>query len=118
MSNEVLQAIADIYIKNNPSHADVYTVEWVRDECATFNRSPEEALASLQASEARRAARSVITDNQPLIKDHPNPAHYAMKYGGPIDALSYELMEKSGELAKMEVAFEAEQKQEAAKGAG
>jgi hypothetical protein len=118
MSDEILQAIADIYKKDDPEDADFYTIEWVRDECATFNRSPEEVLAGLQASEARRAARTVITDNQPLIKDHPNPAHYAMKYGGPIDAFSYDLMEKSGELAKLKAACEAEEKQEAEKGAG
>jgi len=112
MSNEVLQAIADIYKKNDPEDADFYTLEWVQSECQAFNQSPEESLAELQASEARREARTIITDNQPLIKNHPNPAHYAMKYGGPIDAFSYELMENSGELAKLNAACEAEEKQQ------
>jgi len=118
MANEVLQAIADIYKKDDPEDADFYTLEWVQGKCASSNKSPEQMLAYLQAIEAKAEAMPTVTDNQPLIKDHPNPAHYALKYGGPIDALSYELMEQSGELAKMEAAFEVEQKQEAEKGTG
>ena len=114
MSNEVLQAIADIYIKNNPDHAHVYTLDWVQDECATFNQSPEESLAELQESEARAAARPVITEDQAWTKDLP--AHVVMKLSGPIDSFSYELMEKSGELAVLNAAMDAQQKNDVGAG--
>lgn len=107
MANETLQAIADIYIKDNPDHADIYTIDWVRDECATFNKSPEEVLATLQAIEARMEAMPSTTDNTELTQDMP--AHYADKFSGPIDGFSYGLMENSGELAKLNAAMEAEQ---------
>jgi len=112
MSNETLQAIADIYKKNNPDHAHVYTVEWVRDECATFNQSPAEVLSKLQESEARRAARPVITEHQAWTKDLP--AHYVDKLSGPIDGFSYKLMKESGELAKLDAAMDEQKRQEAA----
>ncbi len=113
MSNEILQAIADIYKKNDPEDADFYTLDWVQKECASFNQSPEEYLASLQEIEARMEAMPVITEDQSWTKDLP--AHYVEKFSGPIDGFSYGLMEQSGELAKFNAAID---EQEAAKAAG
>jgi hypothetical protein len=107
MANEVLQAIANIYKKDDPGDADFYTLEWVQSECAAFNQSPEEVLAELQAIEARRATMPVVTEDAPWTKDLP--AHYVDKLSGPVDGFSYGLMEKSGELAKLNAAMEAEQ---------
>lgn len=104
MSNEVLQAIVDIYKKDDPEDADFYTFEWVEKKCAFSNKSPEEMLASLQEIEARRAARPIITEDQPWTKDLP--AHYVDKLSGPIDGFSYGLMEQSGELAKLDAAMD------------
>jgi hypothetical protein len=112
MSNEVLQAIADLYIKDDPEDAGFYTLEWVQKMCASRNKSPEKFLADLQEIEARRAARPVITENQPWTKDLP--AHMVMKLSGPIDSFSYELMEKSGELAKLNAAMDAQEAEEKA----
>jgi len=107
MSNDVLQAIADIYKKNDPEDAVFYTLEWVQGECADFNQSPEEYLASLQEIEARMATMPVVTEDAPWTKDLP--AHYVDKLSGPVDGFSYGLMKKSGELAKLNAAMEAEQ---------
>jgi hypothetical protein len=89
------------------------TLEWVQKKCASLNKSPEEMLDSLQEIEARRAARPVITEDQPWTKDLP--AHYVEKFSGPIDGFSYGLMEQSGELAKFNAAID---EQEAAKAVG
>ncbi len=109
MANEILQAIVDIYKKDDPEDADFYTVEWVQHECAIFNQSPEEVLAELQAIEARAEAMPAVTEDQPWTKDLP--AHVVMKLSGPIDGVSYGLMEDSGELVKLNAAMDAQEKQ-------
>jgi hypothetical protein len=111
MSNEVLQAIADLYIKDYPEDASFYTLERVQKKCASRNKSPEEFLADLQEIETRRAARPVITEDQPWTKNLP--AHVVMKLSGPIDGFSYGLMEESGELAVLNAAMDSQKKQEA-----
>ncbi len=90
MSADTLQAIADIYKKNDPEDADFYTLEWVRNKCASFNESPEEMLANLQAIEARAEAAEPVAEDAPWTKDLP--PHYVEKLSGPVDGFSYALM--------------------------
>ena len=106
MSREILQAIADIYRRHDPEDADFYTLEWVNNKCFYFYKSPQELLAILQESKLR----GINTEGALWSKEDGFAAHREMKYSGPIDAFSYELMEKSGELAKLEAACEAEEK--------
>lgn len=104
--NEILQAIADHFKKNDPDDADFYTLGWARDECAFLNKSPDEYLAYLQANEARAEAANPITEDQAWTKDLP--PHYIAKFGGPIDGFSYGLMKESGELAEFETTTQKE----------
>ena len=92
MSNEILQAIAEIYKNDNPEDAEFYTLDWVRAKCAGLQMSPEELLADLQKSHAIAAASADIVGDQPWTKDLP--PHYVEKFSGPIDAASFELMDK------------------------
>jgi hypothetical protein len=99
---DAIDQIINIYRQDDPEHADFYTREWVQDEVASFNLSPEDHLASLLASYARVAALSKqdLNEDQPWTKNLP--PDQIEKYCGPIDGASYALMEASGELAKFD----------------
>lgn len=105
MSREIIQAIADIYKRHDPEDADFYTLEWVQEKCSYFYKSPKELLAILQMSQDR----GINTEGALWSKEDGLAAHREMKYSGPVDAYSYELMEKSGELARLEAACKAEE---------
>lgn len=95
---EALEEIVKINKKNDPDDADFYTVEWARQFCAGIGETPEEHLAWLKQTSAELDAfdfEAFAKESAEKAKANPELEAYMT---GPIDAFSYELMLKSGEI--------------------
>ena len=105
MPDDYLQAIVDIFKQHDPEDADFYTLSWARTKCTYFQKSPMEMFFILQDSKAR----GIKTGGALWSKEDGFKAFRELRFGGPIDSFSYEQMERSGELARMYAACEAEE---------
>lgn len=96
--NSAIKEIIEIKRQNDPNDPDFYTEEWVIKHCQQFNQTPQEFLDEMKADFA--AAELLDYDSLQRESDKKrkeNPEFYEYMTG-PIDAHSYELMLKSGEI--------------------
>jgi hypothetical protein len=105
MSDEYLQAIVDIFKQHDPEDADFYTLVFARNKCTYFEKSPMEMFFVLQTSKER----GINTEGALWSKEDGFKAYRELRFSGPIDSFSYELMERSGELARLNAACDAEE---------
>ncbi|PZN83871.1 MAG: hypothetical protein DM484_03620 [Candidatus Methylumidiphilus alinenensis] len=111
---DAIDELIEMYQQDDPSDADFYTREWAQSKVAKSNKSPEEYLADRRATRAAVTAAMAGQDpnkNQPWADALPD--WYKEKLCGPVDAISYGLMKKSGELAEFAKAAEGEREGEA-----
>lgn len=111
---DAIDELIEMYKQDMPSYADQITREWAQSKVAKSNKSPEEFLAELRETQA--AVSAAMAGQDP----HKNqswadalPEWYKEKLCGPVDSMSYALMEKSGELAAFAKAAEGEREGEA-----
>jgi hypothetical protein len=90
--SEPLKGIVEHFRLDDPENADTYTEEWARQRCAKRNTSPEAYMAFLEGCTATSTAQADITAIQPGTKTLPE--HYHDKLSGPVDGLSYQIIER------------------------